>query len=62
MLDQMMFRAQGAVLSAVVSVLHIGHTHDGVGDSVVDHRVNGHCNAVLGQQLHKDRATRAKMI
>ena len=40
MLDQMMFTAQGAVLSAVVSVLHIGHTNDGVGHSVVNNRVH----------------------
>ena len=41
-----------AVLSAMVGVLHIGHTDDGVGDSVVDDSIHWHCDAVLGQQLN----------
>ena len=39
------------LLGAVVGVLYIGHTHDGIGHSVVDHRVHGHSHAVLGQKL-----------
>ena len=38
---------------AVVSVLHVGHTHGGVADPVVDHRVHRHRHAVLGQNLPK---------
>ena len=36
---------------AVVGVLHIGHTHGGVTDPVVDHRVHRDRHAVLGQHL-----------
>ena len=36
---------------AVVGVLHVGHTHGGVTDSVVDHRVHRDCHTVLGQHL-----------
>ena len=36
---------------AVVSVLHVGHTHGGVADPVVDHRVHWHRHAVFGQNL-----------
>ena len=39
-------------LGAVVSVLHVGHTHGGVADPVVDHRVHRHRHAVLRQNLH----------
>ena len=35
----------------MVSVLHVGHTHGGVADPVVDHRVHRHRHAVLGQNL-----------
>ena len=36
---------------AVVGVLHIGHTHSGVTDPIVDHRVHRDRHAVLGQHL-----------
>ena len=42
----------GQQLGAVVGVLHVGHTHRGVADPVVDHRVHRHRHAVLGQHLN----------
>ena len=39
------------ILCAVMGVLHIGHAHDGVGDSVVDDCVHGDGDAVLGEEL-----------
>ena len=42
---------QPSLLCAVVGVLYIGHAHDGIGHAVVDHRVHGHCHAVLSQKL-----------
>ena len=35
----------------MVGVLHVGHTHSGVTDPVVDHRVHTHSHTVLGQHL-----------
>ena len=34
-----------------MSILHVGHTHRGIADSVVDHRVHRHRHRVLGQHL-----------
>ena len=42
----------GQQLGAVVGVLHVGHTHRGVADPVVDHRVHRDRHAVLRQHLH----------
>ena len=44
------------ILGAVVSVLHVRHTDDGVGDSIVDHGVHGHCDAVLGEELEREES------
>ena len=37
---------------AVMCVFHIGHTYGGVTNSVVHHRVNRNCHAVLRQYLN----------
>ena len=47
---------------AVVSVLHVGHTHGGVADPVVDHRVHRHRHAVLGQDLQISLVVRHHFI
>ena len=41
----------GQQLGAVVGVLHVGHTHRGVADPVVDHRVHRDRHAVLSENL-----------
>ena len=38
----------------VVGILHVSDGYGGVGDSVVDHRVHGHCHGVPGQHLGVD--------
>ena len=35
----------------MMSVLHVGHADDGIGDPVVDHGVHGHRDGVLGEEL-----------
>ena len=44
----------GQQLGAVMSVLHVGHTHRGIADPVVDHRVHRDRHAVLGENLLGD--------
>ena len=41
----------GQELGTVVSVLHVGHTHGGVADPVVDHRIYRDRHTVLGENL-----------
>ena len=43
----------GQELGAVMSVLHVGHTHSGVADPVVHHRVHRHRHAILRQNLQQ---------
>ena len=48
---------------AVVGVLHVGHTHGGVTDPVVHHRVHRDRHTVLGQHLiHRDNCRKVGLI
>ena len=41
----------GQELGAVMSILHVGHTHSGVADPVVHHSVHRDRHTVLGENL-----------
>ena len=41
-----------ALLGTVVGVLHVGNADYGIGDPVVHHRVHGHCDRVLGEEVN----------